>query len=143
MEARKSIVDDFPPEQLDLLRVLGYHHLQNGSSVRAAHIFEALQALHPEDAGISLSLACALLRSEQLDQAMLVLESIPGSQAGSALAWLLRGQVLTRNGHSGSALVRVIAKPMRYLLANRESIPIPALLDRAAHCAAMHRRATG
>lgn len=103
MEARKNIPDDFPSEQLDLLRVLGYHHLQNGSSVRAAQIFEALQALRPEDASISLSLACALLRSEQLDQAMLVLESIPGSHADSALAWLLRGQALTRNGRMAEA----------------------------------------
>lgn len=103
MEARKNIPNDFPPEQLDLLRVLGYHHLQNGSSVRAAQIFEALQALHPEDAGISLSLACALLRSEQPDRAMLVLESISGSQADSPLAWLLRGQVLTRNGRMAEA----------------------------------------
>ncbi len=103
MEARNTIPDEFPSEQLDLLRVLGYHHLQNGSSVRAAQIFEALQALHPEDASISLSLACALLRSSQADQAMLVLDSIPGLQADSALAWLLRGQALTKNGRMAEA----------------------------------------
>jgi len=114
MEARKTIPDDFPPEQLDLLRVLGYHHLQNGSSVRAAQIFEALQSLHPEDASISLSLACALLRSGQPDQAMLVLDTVPGSQADSALAWLLRGQALTKNGRMAEA-----ARAMRLFILRR------------------------
>lgn len=114
MEARKIITDEFPSEQLDLLRVLGYHHLQNGSSVRAAQIFEALQALHPEDASISLSLACALLRSGQPDQALLVLESIPRPHADSALAWLLRGQALTKNGRMAEA-----ARAMRLFIHHR------------------------
>lgn len=114
MEARKTLPDDFPGEQLDLLRVLGYHHLQNGSSVRAAQIFEALQVLRPEDASISLSLACALLRSEQLDEAMLVLDSVPGSHTDSALAWLLRGQALTKNGRLAEA-----ARAMRLFIHRR------------------------
>ncbi len=114
MEARNIHPDDFPLQQLDLLRVLGYHHLQNGSSIRAAQIFEALQALHPEDASICLSLACSLLRSGQPDQAMLVLESIPGPQKDSALAWLLRGQALTRNGRLAEA-----ARAMRLFIHRR------------------------
>lgn len=114
MEARKSESLHFPPEQLDLLRVLGYHHLQNGNPARAALIFEALQALHPDDANVSLSLACALLRSEQLEQAMQVLEAIPGSHADSALAWLLRGQALTQTGRMAEA-----ARAMRLFIHRR------------------------
>ena len=114
MEARKNIPDDFPSEQLDLLRVLGYHHLQNGSSIRAAQIFEALQTLSPDDASVYLSLACALLRSEKPDQALVVLESITGSHADSALAWLLRGQALTRNGRMAEA-----ARAMRLFIQRR------------------------
>lgn len=117
MEARKSEPADFPPEQLDLLRVLGYHHLQNGNPARAAQIFDALQALCPDDAGVSLSLACALLRSDQLDQAMQILESIPGAQADSALAWLLRGQALTQTGRMAEA-----ARAMRLFIHRRATL---------------------
>lgn len=114
MEARKSERTDFPSDQLDLLRVLGYHLLQNGNPVRAAQIFEALQVLCPDDPNISLSLACALLRSKQVEQATQVLGSIPGSQADSALAWLLRGQALTQTGRMAEA-----ARAMRLFIHRR------------------------
>lgn len=116
MEAKHSEPEYFAPEQLDLLRVLGYHHLQNGNPARAAQIFDALQTLHPDDASVSLSLACALLRSKQLEQAMQVLDSIPGTQANSALAWLLRGQALTQTGRMAEA-----ARAMRLFIRYRAS----------------------
>lgn len=116
MEAKNFEPDYFAPEQLDLLRVLGYHHLQNDNPARAALIFDALQALRPDDASVSLSLACALLRSEQLEQAIQVLESISGRQANSALAWLLRGQTLTQTGRMAEA-----ARAMRLFIRYRAS----------------------
>ncbi len=109
----------FTDEQRDLLRVLGYLQLQHGNTGKAAAIFDALAATCPTEPVLALSHACALLRSGQAAAALAVLEA-SGTQEFSGphltLAWLLRGQALSRLGRVAEA-----ARAMRMFIRQRHA----------------------
>lgn len=109
----------FTDEQRDLLRVLGYLQLQHGNPGKAAAIFDALLATAPSDPRLALSHACALLRSGQSAEALKALDT-SGDQSFAGelltLAWLLRGQALSRLGRVAEA-----ARAMRMFIRQRHA----------------------
>ncbi len=104
----------FLPRQLDLLNLLGYHHLQHGNPERALVIFDAIHSLRPEDSKVILSLACAQLRCNQPEAAISVLASLPQKNQDDALAWLFRGQALMQTGRVAEG-----ARAMRLFIRKR------------------------
>ena len=106
----------FSDAQRDLLRVLGYLQLQHGHSGKAATIFDALSATLPADPLLALSHACALLRSGRAAEALAVLEQPTFNGEHLTLAWLLRGQALSRLGRVAEA-----ARAMRMFIRQRRA----------------------
>ncbi len=106
----------FSDTQRDLLRVLGYLQLQHGHAGKAATIFDALSATAPADPLLALSHACALLRSGQAADALAALEAPIFNGEHLTLAWLLRGQALSRLGRVAEA-----ARAMRMFIRQRHA----------------------
>ncbi len=109
----------FTDDQRDLLRVLGYLQLQHGSPAKAAAIFDALSATHPADPLLALSHTCALLRSGQSADALAALDAASAQDFSGehlTLAWLLRGQALSRLGRVAEA-----ARAMRMFIRQRHA----------------------
>ncbi len=104
----------FTGEESDTLRLLGMLLLQNGSPARAAMIFDALSALIDDDQQLKLSFACALIRSGDPSGALSVLENVFPEPADPAVAWLLRGQALSKIGKPLEA-----ARAMRMFIRHR------------------------
>lgn len=102
--------------QLELLNVLGYQYLQNGNPKRALLIFEAMQALQPNNSHYALASACAYIRCNEGNQALQILDSLSNIQNEAALAWLLRGQALAQLGRMAEA-----ARAMRFFIIRRAS----------------------
>jgi predicted Zn-dependent protease len=100
--------------QLELLNVLGYQYLQNGKPQRAFLIFEALQALQPHNSHYAFAAACACIRCNDGNQALLILDSLSKSQHDTAIAWLLRGQALAQLGRMAES-----ARSMRLFIMRR------------------------
>ena len=96
--------------------MLGYQYLQNGHPKRALLIFEAMQALQPNNSHYALAAACAYIRCKNGMQALEILDSLSISQNESALAWLLRGQALAQLGRMAEA-----ARAMRFFIMHRAS----------------------
>lgn len=92
-----------PTEQSDLLRLLAYVYLQHGKAGPATVLFQAIHVLDPHDAGITRSLACALLRSGQPAEALALLDTLAVHGDTSSLTALLRGQGLARLGMAEQA----------------------------------------
>ena len=112
-------IDDAPvfnDAQRDMLRVLGYLQLQHGHARKAATIFDALSASMPADPLLALSHACALLRSGQAAEALAALEPPLFHGEQLTLAWLLRGQALSRLGRVAEA-----ARAMRMFIRQRHA----------------------
>lgn len=103
-----------PAAHLELLNLIGYQHLQNGRPQRALRIFEAMQALAPDNVQYGLAAACASLRCGQAEEALKTLDGLATSQTHEALAWLLRGQALTQLGRMAEA-----ARAMRLFIRRR------------------------
>ena len=106
----------FSDVQRDLLRILGYLQLQHGHAGKAATIFDALSATLPTDPLLALSHACALLRSGQPADALATLEQPIFTNEHLTLAWLLRGQALSRLGRVAEA-----ARAMRMFIRQRRA----------------------
>lgn len=106
----------FLPEQRDVLHVLGYLQLQNGSPAKAAVIFDALAAADPSDPSLVLSHACALLRSGRSADALVLLDALTVDGEDLTLSWLLRGQALSQLGRVAEA-----ARAMRMFIRHRHA----------------------
>lgn len=100
--------------QLELLNVLGYQYLQNGHPQRAFLIFEAMQAIQPNNSHYAFAAACACIRFNDGKQALSILDALSSSQNDVALAWLLRGQALAKLGRMAEA-----ARAMRFFIMRR------------------------
>lgn len=105
----------------DLLRLIGYLHLEHGSPEKAVVIFDALLALLPDDTQLRYSLVYALLRTANAEAAMQVIEASSGAlRAGDTAAQLpplfhlLRSQALVQLGRLPEA-----ARSMRIFIRHR------------------------
>ncbi len=106
----------FSPTQRDLLHMLGYLQLQHGDAHKAATIFDVLYEISPSDPLLALSYAWGLLRSGQPLAALRALEGLSFSGKHLTLAWLLRGQALSRLGRVAEA-----ARAMRMFIRQRHA----------------------
>ncbi len=112
-----------PRSQADLLRLVGFLHLDHGMPDKAVIVFDALLAIAPDDLQLRLSLACALLKSGASAAALDTLDNLPDLPEASATAaplpalfHLLRSQALVQQGRMTEA-----APPMRRFLRLRRS----------------------
>ena len=106
----------FSHVQQDLLRVLGYLQLQHGDAGKAATIFDVLSTISPSDSQLALSHACSLLRARQPAAALAALDQRAFSGEHLTLAWLLRGQALSRLGRVAES-----ARAMRMFIRQRHA----------------------
>lgn len=90
-------------QQSDLLRLLAFIYLQHGKTRQAAVLFQALHVLHPLDAAVTRSLACALLRTDQPAEALALLDPMLLHGEATALSELLRAQALASLGRPEQA----------------------------------------
>jgi thioredoxin-like negative regulator of GroEL len=70
-------MEELEETQAISLKVLGFLYLRLGFFERAARLFRALRAFLPEDAGIHLSLAAALLENGEAEEALALLDAPP------------------------------------------------------------------
>ncbi len=106
----------FNDTQRNLLHLLGYLQLQHGDAGKAVAIFDVLSEISPSDPLLALSHACGLLRSGQPAAALATLEHPIFTGEYLTLAWLLRGQALSRLGHVAEA-----ARAMRMFIRQRHA----------------------
>jgi len=105
----------------DLLRLIGYLHLEHGSPEKAVVVFDALLALLPDDMQLRYSLISALLRTENAEAAMQIIEAGSGTDRSGdmgsqppPLFHLLRSQALVQLGRLPEA-----ARSMRIFIRQR------------------------
>ncbi len=104
----------FSDTQRELLHVLGYLQLEHGDAGKSATIFDVLCEISPFDPLMALSHACGLLRSGQAAAALASLDRLNFTGEDLTLAWLLRGQALSRLGRVAEA-----ARAMRMFIRQR------------------------
>lgn len=90
-------------DQSELLHLLGYHHLQYGNASQAVLILESAFSFDPFNTKIVQGLACAYVRSGRPEQALSLLDMLPGEHKTDALTWLLKGQAFTKLGRIAEA----------------------------------------
>lgn len=107
--------------QEDLLKLIGYLHLEHGSPEKAVSVFDALLALQPGDLQLRFSLALSLLRVGDGVTALQVVDAMPTplsvaeiSAGTPPLFHLLRSQALVQLGRLPEA-----ARSMRMFIRQR------------------------
>ena len=112
-----------PRSQEDLLRLIGFLHLDHGMPDKAVVVFEALLAIAPEDLKLRLSLACALLKTGAAAKALETLDRLPDAETANqttaelpSLFHLLRSRALVQQGRMPGA-----ARSMRHFLRMRRA----------------------
>lgn len=118
-----SFASPWSDDQVDLLRWLGFLHLDHGDADKATIIFDGLLVFFPDDLQLRLSLACALLKSGRAGDALQALDDLPDVGSSSvlsasrpALFHLLRSQALVQLDRKAEA-----ARSMRHFLRLRRA----------------------
>lgn len=114
---------DLSRDHEDLLRLIGYLHLEHGSPEKAVIVFDALLALLPDDTQVRCSLSLALLRVGNGAAALQVIDEMPDLLPSAddlpgppPLYHLLRSQALVQLGRLPEA-----ARAMRIFLRLRRN----------------------